>query len=102
MNYGTSTLTWGWRLSLGLAIVPAIILTLGGIFLPESPNSLVERGRRKEGRAILERVRGTSQVDAGERDTCLWCPLSLWCLFCQQGGERRGAGGVGWGKWGAK
>ena len=40
---GTQDLSWGWRLSLGLAIVPAIILTIGGIILPESPNSLIER-----------------------------------------------------------
>ena len=33
----------GWRLSLGLAGVPACVLLLGGILLPESPNSLIER-----------------------------------------------------------
>lgn len=34
---------WGWRLSLGLAAVPAMLLLLGGLVLPESPNSLIER-----------------------------------------------------------
>jgi len=33
----------GWRLSLGLAAVPALVLLAGGILLPESPNSLIER-----------------------------------------------------------
>ena len=33
----------GWRLSLGLAGVPACALLLGGLLLPESPNSLIER-----------------------------------------------------------
>jgi hypothetical protein len=33
----------GWRLSLGLAAVPAFVLLAGGIMLPESPNSLIER-----------------------------------------------------------
>ena len=35
---------WGWRLSLGFAFVPSTLLFLGGVFLPESPNSLLERG----------------------------------------------------------
>ena len=33
INYGIRDLSWGWRLSLGLAIVPALGLTLGGLLL---------------------------------------------------------------------
>ena len=40
----TGAVRWGWRLSLGFAFVPASILFLGGVFLPDSPNSLLERG----------------------------------------------------------
>ena len=29
INYGTQNLSWGWRLSLGLAGVPAFILLIG-------------------------------------------------------------------------
>ena len=43
---------WGWRLSLGLAGVPAAVLTLGGLLLPDTPNSLIERGFEEEGRAV--------------------------------------------------
>ncbi len=43
---------WGWRVSLGLAGIPAIILTIGGIVLPDTPNSLVERGFEEEGRRV--------------------------------------------------
>ncbi|XP_050216296.1 sugar transport protein 14-like [Mercurialis annua] len=65
INYGTEQIhPWGWRLSLGLATVPATIMFVGGLFLPETPNSLIERGLLEEGRKILEKVRGTSQVDA--------------------------------------
>ena len=35
----------GWRTSLALAAVPALILTFGAIILPETPNSLCERGK---------------------------------------------------------
>nr|GMC61207.1 sugar carrier protein A [Ipomoea batatas] len=44
INYGTSKLhPWGWRLSLGLAALPALLMTVGGILLPETPNSLIEQ-----------------------------------------------------------
>ena len=45
--------------------MPASILTLGGIILPDSPNSLIERGKNEQGRKVLARIRGTQQVDAG-------------------------------------
>ena len=35
----------------------------GGLFLPETPNSLIERGHYGKGRAVLEKVRGTGDVD---------------------------------------
>jgi hypothetical protein len=33
----------GWRLSLGLAAMPAFIMCLGGLVLPESPSYLIEQ-----------------------------------------------------------
>lgn len=69
VNYGTQNITpWGWRLSLGLAAVPALFMTIGGILLPETPNSLIERGHLEKGRAILEKTRGTKHVDAEYED----------------------------------
>ncbi|KAJ6673606.1 SOLUTE CARRIER FAMILY 2 FACILITATED GLUCOSE TRANSPORTER [Salix viminalis] len=65
VNYGTGQIhPWGWRLSLGLATVPATIMFVGGLFLPETPNSLVEQGKLEEARRVLEKVRGTTRVDA--------------------------------------
>lgn len=50
INYGTNKMhPNGWRLSLGLAAVPAVLLILGGIFCPETPNSLIERNKRDQG-----------------------------------------------------
>lgn len=54
---------WGWRLSLGGAVVPALIIILGSFFLPETPNSLIERGKFDEARAQLVRIRGIKNVD---------------------------------------
>ncbi|KAI9388342.1 hypothetical protein POPTR_009G048500v4 [Populus trichocarpa] len=65
VNYGTEKIhPWGWRLSLGSAVIPAVLMSVGAILLPETPNSLVEQEKLEEGRKILEEVRGTTNVDA--------------------------------------
>ncbi|MCQ8005421.1 sugar porter family MFS transporter, partial [Salmonella enterica] len=65
VNYGTAKITsgWGWRLSLGLAGVPALLLTVGALIVTETPNSLIERGRLEEGKAVLRKIRGTDNVE---------------------------------------
>ncbi|GLU09914.1 hypothetical protein SLE2022_267490 [Rubroshorea leprosula] len=65
INYGTDKIhPWGWRLSLGLATIPAVLMFVGGWFLPETPNSLVEQGKLEEGKRVLIKIRGTPNVDA--------------------------------------
>ncbi len=44
----TDAVRWGWRLSLGFAFCPSFVLFLGGVFLPDSPNSLLERGKPEQ------------------------------------------------------
>ncbi|KQJ89755.1 hypothetical protein BRADI_4g27540v3, partial [Brachypodium distachyon] len=70
INYGTDKIAggWGWRLSLALAAVPAGIITVGSFFLPDTPNSLLERGKADEAREMLRRVRGTEDVEEEYRD----------------------------------
>lgn len=65
VNYGTNKITggWGWRLSLGLAGVPAVLMTLSAIFLPETPNSILERGSLEKAQIMLQKIRGTKDVD---------------------------------------
>ncbi|KAA0061539.1 sugar transport protein 14-like isoform X1 [Cucumis melo var. makuwa] len=65
INYGTEKIhPWGWRLSLGLAMFPAATMFIGGLFLPETPNSLVEQGKLEEARRVLEKIRGTTNIEA--------------------------------------
>ena len=65
INYGTAPHTWGWRLSLGLAVVPAAIMTAGALLISDTPSSLVERGRMAEAKESLRKVRGKhSDVEA--------------------------------------
>ncbi|OIW10504.1 hypothetical protein TanjilG_00442 [Lupinus angustifolius] len=54
---------WGWRLSLGGAMVPALIITIGSLVLPDTPNSMIERGDRDAAKLQLQRVRGVDDVD---------------------------------------
>jgi MFS transporter, SP family, galactose:H+ symporter len=58
----------GWRWMFGLAVIPAAIFALGMFYLPESPRWLVRRGRRDSARAILSRVRDSSDVEAELQD----------------------------------
>ena len=44
----TGAVRWGWRFSLGFAFLPSFVLCMGGIFLPDSPNSLLERGKTEQ------------------------------------------------------
>lgn len=64
VNYGTAQIKggWGWKVSLGLAAVPAILMTLGSLFLPDTPNSILERGHSEEARRMLQKIRGTEDV----------------------------------------
>ncbi|KAL3830632.1 hypothetical protein ACJIZ3_019434 [Penstemon smallii] len=64
VNYGTAQMKAnGWRVSLVLAGVPAVIMTVGAIMLPDTPNSMIERGQKEEARAMLQKIRGTTEVD---------------------------------------
>ncbi|GAB4861211.1 Sugar transport protein 5 [Ancistrocladus abbreviatus] len=65
INYGTAKLHWGWRLSLGLAIAPALIMTLGALMISDTPSSLIERGKLEQAKRSLTKVRGRdAEVEA--------------------------------------
>jgi SP family sugar:H+ symporter-like MFS transporter len=46
-----------WRLMLGLAAIPSLILLVGMFFMPETPRFLVRTGEEDEARDVLEEVR---------------------------------------------
>ncbi len=48
---------------MGLAGFPAGLLTLGALFVVDSPNSLIERGKLEEGKAVLRKIRGTDKIE---------------------------------------
>ncbi|HET9382529.1 MAG TPA: sugar porter family MFS transporter [Streptomyces sp.] len=58
----------GWRTMFALAVLPAVVLGAGMLFLPESPRWLVERGRREEALTVLARLRPAGADVAREID----------------------------------
>ncbi|CAH8358130.1 unnamed protein product [Eruca vesicaria subsp. sativa] len=54
---------WGWRLSLGLAGIPALLLMVVALLVTETPTSLVQRGLLDEGKTVLRQIRGTVNVE---------------------------------------
>lgn len=53
--------SWRWMFLIGL--LPALILLVGMIFLPETSRWLISRGRFEEGRKVLERIEDPALVD---------------------------------------
>lgn len=55
---------WAWRMMLALAAVPAVVLFLGVMRLPESPRFLVRTGHAEQARRVLTMIHPADSVDA--------------------------------------
>lgn len=55
---------WPWRLMLAMAAIPAVILFLGVLRLPESPRFLVRTGDPSRARHVLSMIRAESEIEA--------------------------------------
>jgi MFS transporter, SP family, sugar:H+ symporter len=58
-----------WRLMLGLAAIPSLVLLAGMAFMPETPRFLVRSGEEDEARDVLEEVRpdGSREDEPGRK-----------------------------------
>lgn len=52
-----------WRLMIGLAVVPAVLMLVGFLRMPESPRWLLRHGRPDDARAVLSSLRGGDQQE---------------------------------------
>jgi major inositol transporter-like SP family MFS transporter len=53
-----------WRWMLAVAVIPAIVLLVGMLFMPQSPRWLVSKGRLNEAQEVLRQIRPSGQAQA--------------------------------------
>ncbi len=62
INYAFTNFDGSWRWMFGIGLVPAILLSIGMIFLPESPRWLIKQNRLDKATRILQYLRNTKDV----------------------------------------
>ncbi|CAJ0990920.1 sugar porter family MFS transporter [Pantoea sp. Nvir] len=81
-----------WRWMLGIITIPAVLLLLGVIFLPNSPRWLATRGYFRDAQHVLDRLRDTSEQAKRELEEIresLKIKQSGWQLFQSNSNFRR-------------
>ncbi len=81
-----------WRWMLGVITIPAVLLLVGVVFLPNSPRWLAAKGDFRSAERVLARLRDTSEQAKRELDEIresLKIKQSGWQLFQSNGNFRR-------------
>ena len=84
-----------WRLMLGVIALPALVLFIGVLFLPNSPRWLAATGRYHDAQKVLERLRSSdsqAQQELNEIRESLQVKQSGWSLFRSNTNFRRSVG----------
>lgn len=64
INWGLTNVNHGWRVSVGLCMVPSVLQALLFFFLPDTPRYYVIKGDHKRAKSVLLRVENISDEQA--------------------------------------
>eukprot|EP00026_Physarum_polycephalum_P005564 Phypoly_transcript_05599.p1 GENE.Phypoly_transcript_05599~~Phypoly_transcript_05599.p1 ORF type:complete len:390 (+),score=44.17 Phypoly_transcript_05599:205-1374(+) len=62
INIGFENVERGWSYALGISVGPALVLTIGMIFLPETPYWLVMKNKEEKAIKVLQKLRKNGNV----------------------------------------
>ncbi|KAI3922521.1 hypothetical protein MKX01_006210 [Papaver californicum] len=51
---------WGWEVSIGIAAIPAAIISIISFLLPDTPMSMIKLGKFDDAKQLLQRLHGTN------------------------------------------
>ncbi|MDR2399604.1 MAG: sugar porter family MFS transporter [Endomicrobium sp.] len=68
VNLAFANYPYGWRIMLGFAALPAVVLFAGTLYLPESPRWLISKGLGDKAYEILKAVRVNTTPDKIEEE----------------------------------
>lgn len=68
INFYTSRLDYGWRISLGVFIPPALLLLIGSFFMPGTPAFLYRSGNVTKAKETLKLLRHGSSDETIEEE----------------------------------
>jgi sugar porter (SP) family MFS transporter len=62
INYAFVGTEYSWRWMFGMGVVPAVLLGVGMLFLPDSPRWLIKQNQLEKAKKILAYLRGTENI----------------------------------------
>lgn len=62
INYAFTNMDGSWRWMFGIGLIPALLLSIGMFFLPESPRWLVKKNLLEKAKQTLRRLRNTENI----------------------------------------
>jgi len=68
INYAFTNIDGSWRWMFGIGFIPALLLSVGMLVLPESPRWLVKQNQPDKARKILQQLRKTDDVQEEMQD----------------------------------
>ncbi|CAL5212535.1 unnamed protein product [Lathyrus oleraceus] len=68
LGFSKLPLRYGWRVMLGIGVIPSIFLAVAVLAMPESPRWLVSKGRIGEAKKVLQKI-SDSKEEAQQRLT---------------------------------